>query len=198
MRLHLTRIGLNICPAGVFMTRAFFIFICFAVFSLSGCSSESVETSQKMTAENLVTLIQKFDEEASVNKNMVRFKLQEREVLLVYDVKADRMRLLAPIAPQSIANEDILARMMQANYDAVLDARYALANDIVWSVFIHPLSSLTQKDFLSAVAQTVTAAETFGTSYTSGAIIFGGGDSHSIHKDLLKALEKATNPNQDI
>ena len=88
--------------------------------------------------------------------------------------------------------------MMQANYDAVLDARYALANDIVWSVFIHPLSSLTQKDFLSAVAQTVTAVETFGTSYTSGAVIFGGGDTNTIHKDLLKSLQKATNPNQDI
>ena len=88
--------------------------------------------------------------------------------------------------------------MMQANYDAVLDVRYAMANDIIWAVFIHPLSSLTQKEFLSGVAQAVTAAETFGTSYTSGAFVFGGGDSSSIHEDLLKELEKATISGKEI
>ena len=58
-------------------------------------------------------------------------------------------------------------------------------------MFIHPLGSLTQEDFLSGVAQVVTAAETFGASYTSGAVVFGGGDSNEIHKDLLDQLEKA-------
>jgi len=180
------------------MVRALRILFWIGFLTLAACSSQSAEAPQKMTGDNLAALIQKFDEDAKVNKNMVSFKVKERDVVLVYDPKADRMRLLSPIAPRTIATEDVLARMMQANYDAVLDARYALANDIVWSVFIHPLSSLTQKDFLSAVAQIVTAAETFGTSYTSGAIIFGGGDTNSIHKDLLKSLEKATNPNQDI
>jgi hypothetical protein len=117
---------------------------------------------------------------------------------LVYDKNADRMRIILPVAQSGIASEDILIRMLQANYDAVLDVRYAMANDIIWAVFIHPLSSLTQEDFLSGVAQTVTAAETFGTSYTSGALVFGGGDSNSIHEDLLKALEKATETRKKI
>ena len=91
-----------------------------------------------------------------------------------------------------------MERMLQANYDAVLDARYAIANDIVWSTFIHPLTSLTEDDFISALAQTVTAAETFGTSYTSGAVVFGGGDSSGIHEDLLEELQEANKARSDI
>lgn len=166
---------------------------------LSACSSNVAQSSsEKMTAKNLQSLIQKFDDKAVASGNGVSFTLNERELFLVYDEKADRMRVITPIAQSGIASDEILIRMMQANYDAVLDARYAMANDIIWSVFIHPLSSLTQKEFLSGIAQTVTAAETFGTSYTSGAFVFGGGDSNSIHEDLLKELEKATAVGKEI
>ena len=115
-----------------------------------------------MTPEKLTTLIQKFDEDATATGNSVTFSLNERELYLVYDKEADRMRIITPIAQSGIASEEVLVRMLQANYDAVLDARYALANDIIWAVFIHPLGSLTQDDVLSGIAQTVTAAETFG------------------------------------
>lgn len=161
-------------------------------------SPENKTPSVKMTAETLKTLIKKFDEKAVAKANGVTFTLNERDLFMVYDEKADRMRIITPIAPSGIATEEVLIRMMQANYDAVLDARYAMANDILWAVFIHPLSSLTQDNFLSGVAQTVTAAETFGTSFTSGAVVFGGGDSSAIHKDLLKELEKATAKGKEI
>lgn len=176
---------------------AFIVSISIAV--LSACSSNNAPTSsEKMTADSLKTLIEKFDEKAVASGNGVTFAINERELFLVYDENADRMRVITPIAQSGIASDEVLIRMMQANYDAVLDVRYAMANDIIWAVFIHPLSSLTQKEFLSGVAQTVTAAETFGTSYTSGAFVFGGGDSSSIHEDLLKELEKATTSGKEI
>jgi len=171
--------------------------ICF--MALSACAAGITQaSSEKMTASNLKTLIEKFDEKAIATGNSVTFSLNERELLMVYDEKADRMRIITPVAPSGIATEEVLIRMMQANYDAVLDVRYAMANDIVWTVFIHRLSSLTQDDFLSGIAQTVTAAETFGTSFTSGAMVFGGGDSNAIHEDLLKELEKATATGKEI
>lgn len=161
-----------------------------------GCST--VKPSEKMTGEKLSDLILAFDEDAKVNETSVEFTLAERAVFLVYDTKADRMRIMSPIAPAALANADIHERMLQANYDAVLDARYALANNAIWAVFIHPMGSLTKDDFLSGVAQTVTAAETFGSTYTSGAMVFGGGDSSGIHQDLLKDLEDATDSRQKI
>ena len=166
---------------------------------LMGCQTETTSSVVgKMTPEKLAELIQKFDEDAKVGSNNVEFTVNERDLFLVYDKNADRMRIITPVAPSGLATDEILIRMMQANYDAVLDARYALANDLVWAVFIHPLSSLTQNEFLSGVAQTFTAAETFGTSYTSGAFVFGGGDSNSIHEDLLKDLENAARKGKEI
>ena len=159
----------------------------------SEASSEktSEKMTKKMTGKKLSDLILNFDENAVVDTNSVQFTILERPVFLVYDVKADRMRLMSPIGQAGLLDHEVLTRLMQANYDAALDARYALANDIIWSVFLHPLGSLTEDDLLSGIAQTVTAAETFGTSYTSGAVIYGGGDSNTIHEDLLKRLEES-------
>ena len=181
------------------MRKFLFTGLAVSMIAVSACSSNIAPApSEKMTAGNLQSIIQKFDEKAVISGNSVAFAINERELFLVYDENADRMRVITPVAQSGIASDEILVRMMQANYDAVLDARYAMANDIIWAVFIHPLSSLTQDNFLSGVAQTVTAAETFGSSYTSGAMVFGGGDSNGIHEELLKELEKATSSGKEI
>jgi len=166
------------------------IVILTSLLAFAGCNATSPVSADRMTSETMASLIQKFDKDAKVNANSVEFKLNEHDLILVYDKKADRMRIIAPIAQSGIASEEVLVRMLQANYDAVLDTRYAMANNIIWATFIHPLSSLTQEDFLSGIAQTVTAVDTFGSTYTSGAMVFGGGDSNSLHEGLLKELEK--------
>jgi len=174
------------------MSKLMIAVIAIFVLLLAGCGAKIAKSATgKMTPEKLAGLIAKFDETAKAEANSVAFKLRDRDIILVYDVKADRMRVVTPVAQAALADEDILIRMLQANYDAVLDSRYAIANNAIWAVFVHPLSSLAEEDFLSGIAQVVTAAETFGSSYTSGAFVFGGGDSNTIHEDLLKELEKA-------
>jgi len=162
-------------------------------FSLAGCSptvSESVSEG-KMTSAKMAEVIQKFDEDAEVKENSIIFELKDRELMLVFDNNADRMRIISPIMQSFNVPESLHARMLQANFDAVLDSRYAIANDMVWSVYIHKLSTLAEEDLISGIAQTYSAAETFGTTYTSGAIVFGGGDTNSIHQDLLEQIENA-------
>ena len=144
--------------------------------------------------EKLDALINLMDGDAVRNGNSWQLSLAERQVFIVTDATADRMRIITPIGPAADLSASLLERMLQANYDAALDARYAIAQDIVWSVFIHPLSSLTEKDFLSGAAQTVIAAQTFGTSFSSGMFVYGGGDSNNIHKELLEELQKRIQP----
>ena len=80
---------------------------------------------------------------------------------------------------------------MQANFDSALDARYAIANDILWGTFIHPLTSLDEKGFVSGLAQAVAVADNFGGSFSSGAVVFGGGDSTRLQaQELLELLKK--------
>ena len=142
-----------------------------------------------MSADRLAGVIKSLDKDAEESANRVVFKVRERELMAVYDKEADRMRIVTPIIQAAAVPEEIHARMLQANFDAVLDSRYAIANEIVWSVFIHRLSTLTEDDLKSGIAQAYSAAETFGSTYTSGVIVFGGGDSNSLHEELLEEFE---------
>ena len=153
---------------------------------------EDMPATTLMTPDRMAELVTSFDKDAQVGARGIAFTMEEREVLIVYDANADRMRIMSPIAPAGLLDEALLLRLSQANFDAVLDARYAVADGLLWSTFIHPLGSLQQEDFISAIAQVVTAAETFGTTYTSGAMVFGGGDTSALHEELLKKLEEAT------
>ena len=95
---------------------------------------------------------------------------------VITDEEADRMRIIVQIAPAAQLKQEELYRMMQANFDSALDARYAIARDVLWSAYIHPLSPLTDANFRDGMSQAITLAETYGTEYSSGGLHFGGGD----------------------
>ena len=97
---------------------------------------------------------------------------------------------MVPIRSAEGLDPEELMRLMQANFDSALDARYAVAQGRLWGVFIHPLSPLEREQFLSALVQTINVARTYGDTYASGAITYGGGDSNGIYRDLLEELKK--------
>lgn len=113
---------------------------------------------------------------------------------IISDIRADRMRILVGIGEEASLPPELMKRALQANFDSALDARYAIAQGILWSIYIHPLSPLEDEEFLSGLSQTITAAMTFGTTYTSGAFVFGGGDSEGIMEDILEEYRRNTKP----
>lgn len=78
--------------------------------------------------------------------------------------------------------------MMRANFNAALDARYAVAQGRLWGVFVHPLSPLEKDQPLSGLLQTVTVAQAHVSLCSSGSVLFGSGDSNGIYENLLKDL----------
>ncbi len=106
-----------------------------------------------------------------------RFGFQGYQAYVITDERADRMRIMVPVAPADSLGPEALMRVMQANFDSALDARYAVAQGALWSAFIHPLSPLDEDEFRSGFRQVVTLAETYGTTYSSGGLRFGGGDT---------------------
>ena len=145
-------------------------------------------------ATRLLEIIVTIDEEARLTANGATFEIDETTVTLVFDVNADRMRLLSQIRPSDGLSGSRLRRLMQANFDTALDARYAVAQGQLWSTFMHRMTTLTQDDFVSALAQTVTLVKTYGTTYSSGAMSFGGGDSAA---EIQKLLERALTPGEE-
>jgi len=152
-----------------------------------------------MTLERLETIIGILDPEAERIGNAFSFQIETSEtgavgVNIITDPAADRMRIVVGLFSEDLLTPDLMKRVMQANFDSALDARYAIAQGHLWSTFIHPLSPLSDEEFLSGLSQTVTLAITFGTTYSSGSLVFGGGDSQGIFEDLLKEYQKKLEP----
>ena len=144
------------------------------------------------TLAALFELVRKIDPEARIRGNVAEFRVESRLLILVGDEAAGRMRIMTPIVEADELESAVLHRMLQANFDAVLDSRYAIANGLVWSVFIHPLPPMDEAQFANAVGQVYIAADTFGTTYSSGAFVYGDGDSNEMHERLFEELRKRT------
>lgn len=143
-----------------------------------------------MTTERLAQIVKVLDPEVIARGPALEFTLDDIPIIVISDTRADRMRAMVPIASVEGLDKADLLRLMQANFDAALDARYAVAHGRLWGVFIHPLSPLEKDQFLSGLVQVLTVAKTYGTGYTGGAAIFGGGDSNGIYQELLEKLRK--------
>jgi hypothetical protein len=135
--------------------------------------------------------LKKIDKTIKRETNVWQFALGARQVIVITDPVAERMRIMVPIGDAGLLSEELLKRLMQANFDSALDARYAIANDVLWGTFIHPLTSLDEKGFVSGLAQAIAVADNFGGSFSSGAVVFGGGDSTKLQaQELLDMLKK--------
>lgn len=160
-----------------------------ALIFLAG-SLTAQEAEPPMDYERLGKIIFALDPEAQPHGPGFQLTVSDVSVLVITDVNADRMRTMVPIRSAEGLTTDDMQRMMQANFDSTLDARYAIANGTLWATFIHPLSPLKKDQLISGLAQTVNIAQTYGTLYSGGAHQFGGGDSGNLQRDLIEELLK--------
>ena len=145
--------------------------------------------SEGMNNARIGVLLENLDLGVAGSDGHWRLVVADRDVMIITDEAADRMRIISPIAPSETLTEESLRRVMQANFDTALDARYAIAKGTLWSAFIHPLHALDDEAFLLGLGQVVNLVNTFGSSYTSGLLIFRGGDSGGIReRELLDEL----------
>lgn len=182
------------------MLRLLFPLFVIALSSATALSAQDAPPSAenppaKMTMKGLAGIILALDPEASLRGNAIEFTILDVPVVVVADPRADRMRAMVPIRSTEDMDAKELMRLMQANLDSALDARYAVAKGKLWGVYILPLSPLQPQQFVSGLAQTVGVAMTYGKSYSGGASVFGGGDSKGIYEELLQELQK---PGQEL
>ena len=148
------------------------------------------QSEPPMTYEQIGRILAAIDPELQPQGNGFQLVIAGVPMMVVTDPVADRMRAMVRIGPAGALDEALMQRMLQANFDAVLDASYAVAGGQIWSVFIHPLSPLETRQFISGLTQTVMAAQSFGTAFTGGGVQFGGGDSSARQQELIEQLQK--------
>ncbi len=132
-------------------------------------------SAQQTTFDDLKLILA---QEATIEQeegNMVQYSIDELPLYLIVDETANRMRLMSPIVEEKDLKEKDLRVLMEANFDRALDAKYAIANGVLWSVFAHPLKELTKEQTIDAFNQVRNLVYNYGSSYTSTDILFGGG-----------------------
>ncbi|MCG6865541.1 MAG: hypothetical protein LJE58_08940 [Thiogranum sp.] len=94
--------------------------------------AEPPQASQAMNNQRLPALIEGVAKDVEGKPGYWRFTLHDFAASVITDENADRMRIIVPVAEVKDLDESLLLRLMQANFDLALDARYSIANGILW------------------------------------------------------------------
>jgi hypothetical protein len=105
-------------------------------------------------------------------------------IYVVADEEHDRMRIMSPIGEMRKADAGFLSILLQANFDRALDAKYALRKREVWSVFMHPMSTLVPDDLGTFIDQVSRLVKNTGTTYASSDLVFGVDDETEARLDM--------------
>ena len=111
-------------------------------------------------------------------------------LVCIYDEGANRMRIISPIVERGKLGEEELLNALVANFHSVLDVKYALSDEIIWSVYAHPLKELSEAQIMDAIQQVYAAAITFGKSYSSTNLVFPGNTEKKESQKAPKTLKK--------
>ncbi len=144
--------------------------------SAAGMSAkEELQTPPpRMTGSMLEEIIREAATDFSIEKTVMEFKYLDVAMACLFDRAQNRMRIVAPITAISELSPEETGIILEANFHSALDGRYATSNGVLYAAYIHPLSMLQRKEVHSALRQVASLVSTFGTSYTSGELIFGG------------------------
>ena len=130
--------------------------------------------AQSMTSERLKELITEVSDTLQNVGNAFQFEYRSKILICIHDEGANRMRIISPIIERSKIGEEELLNALVANFHSALDVKYALSDEIIWSVYTHPLKELTDYQLLDAIKQVYAAAITFGSTYSSSPLVFPG------------------------
>ncbi len=155
-------------PPGTIMLKSFI----FSAFFLLATKCLSEEAMNQASMEAIVKEIALAHEGGD---GFIKFVYKDVPMFLISDVTHNRMRVISPIKDYAEVEEAQLHAMMVSNFHLALDARYAVSEDVLYSVYVHPMSGLSKDQIISAVDQVANLALSFGTDYSSGALSFGGG-----------------------
>jgi hypothetical protein len=141
--------------------------------SLMGIAStpkvDSTVSGEPMTQSQMETVFADQVDAIMGPSGAIQTQVDGLNVYLISDPANDRMRIIAPIAMVSRLDPRVLGVLLVANFDNTRDARYAISEGVIYSTFLHPISSLTPELVGSAFRQVVNLAKNFGSTYSASA-----------------------------
>lgn len=147
--------------------RIFYLVACI------GCLLPSLH-GQKMDNKGLLKILEGNVEQLEGHNGAWSFVYDDLMMLMLTDESHNRMRIISPIDEVSNLTQSQIVDALTANFHTALDVKYAIADELMWSVFIHPLKELSSEQVEDAIRQVARAASTFGSTYSSTDLVFPG------------------------
>lgn len=139
--------------------------------------SQSTESPSRSngatTVQDLEDILKAEAENLQVEGGQLAFSYDGRTMVILTSEVHDRMRIIAPIAAEDTLTDEQRKELLAANFSSALDGRYAVSNGIIFAAFLHPLSTLDESEFKSALRQVAALVTNYGSTYSSGELQFG-------------------------
>lgn len=154
------------------------------IVSFSGLSAQNMDNTK------LGELLTQHSDSIQGQSGNWRFAINDKLFICLTDTNNNRMRIISPITEVATVDEQVLKNCLTANFHTALDVKYAISDDILWSVFIHPLKELSDAQVIDAIAQVYNANYTFGTIYSSTNLSFPGATEEKEEKLKKEKIRK--------
>lgn len=146
--------------------------------------------SQNMNNEKLGKIFESVSDSIQGEEGRWQLKIKNIVLFCITDTNYNRMRIVSPVIDAKRLDDKLKSAALIANFHSALDVKYAISDDILWSVFIHPLKELSEAQVKDAIKQVYNANITFGTTFSSTELVFPGNQKKEEKKKEKKLLRK--------
>lgn len=176
-------------PYHVFKSRLMLFSIFFLAFATTNMYAQKRE--KWMSVEHMDKIFKKESAEVEGEAGAWQMVYGGRLVFVLTDASNNRMRIFTPVVEEEKIKDGEIIKMLEANFHSALDAKYSLYEGFVISVFTHPLKELTSDQLVDAMQQVIILAETYGTTYSSTNLIFGGEQNEKQPKEKKGNIKRS-------
>ena len=142
-------------------------------FLLFAASLSGEESRSTVSAAQVGDFLQEIAVDVTGEEGQWTARYRGARILVFAVEKHGRMRIMAPITSTDSIGESEMRILLDANYARALDAKFAIQDGVVWSLFNRPLAGLDRETFIDGADQVVTLRKNYGTSYRSTDLTFG-------------------------
>jgi hypothetical protein len=89
-----------------------------------------------------------------IDEDSYQVETPEYRLMIIFSAQQSWIRTLIPIAPAADAIT-FIEQFLHANFDATLEVRYAMYEEILWGVWQHSVAGLTTEDFSMAIERSI-------------------------------------------
>ncbi|OSY88624.1 hypothetical protein WH52_02790 [Tenacibaculum holothuriorum] len=127
-----------------------------------------------MTPTKLGEIFTEVSDSIYSQKNQWRFTIKNIPLIAIADSTHNRMRIISPVAEVKKLNSELLLASLAANFHTALDIKYAISDNLLWSIYVHPLKELNKNQVINAISQVYYGNVNYGTTFSSTSLVFPG------------------------